>query len=460
MRLRRRIVIAVTSTALIAGAIGVRQAIVSKRQEIEKQVAEHVGVANAALAEADAKRAESRSFRERAFAAFDNYQRDKGEELWTQSLASAKATDDGYLRGIQHLEAAVALAPRIDLKSRIASAMVDYIQMDGRTPSEREDELRQLARYDEGGAYRQRLSAPATLRVQTTPVNLDARLESYDPVTHQPTGAAKEIGQTPLDVSLAPGLYRLTFVETATHKGFRFPILLGAGEKRAAVIRVPPRAAVPEGFIFVPEGQFLFGSPGEDLRTAFLDTAPLHAVETKPFLISRYETTIGDWIDYLSSLPSADREQRRPQGKRDGQGGQGGFVDLHQTPDGKWEFFFRATTTTYRAQEGRPFRYDDRQTLVSQDWLKFPVSGVSPEAALDYAAWLDRSGRVPGARLCDRARVGDGRRAVPMARDFPTRPALLPRRRQLRRHLRPQERRLRSRRGRQSPGLREPLRRR
>jgi eukaryotic-like serine/threonine-protein kinase len=59
--------------------------------------------------------------------------------------------------------------------------------------------------------------------------------------------------------------------------------------------------------------------------------------------------------------------------------------------------------------------YEKRSQRADQDWLKFPVSAISYEDALTYASWLDRSGRVPGARLCDEyeweraARGADGR---------------------------------------------------
>jgi formylglycine-generating enzyme required for sulfatase activity len=33
--------------------------------------------------------------------------------------------------------------------------------------------------------------------------------------------------------------------------------------------------------------------------------------------------------------------------------------------------------------------------------MRFPVSAISWEDAVAYAAWLDRTGQVPGARLCD-----------------------------------------------------------
>src|SRR6185503_7285159 len=49
------------------------------------------------------------------------------------------------------------------------------------------------------------------------------------------------------------------------------------------------------------------------------------------------------------------------------------------------------------------------------DWRRFPVIGISAEDAIAYAAWLARTGRVPGARLCTEveweraARGADGR---------------------------------------------------
>ncbi len=60
-------------------------------------------------------------------------------------------------------------------------------------------------------------------------------------------------------------------------------------------------------------------------------------------------------------------------------------------------------------------RYESRKRRFVQDWLRFPVSGISLEDAEGYARWLDGTGRVPGARLCDEheweraARGADGR---------------------------------------------------
>ena len=60
----------------------------------------------------------------------------------------------------------------------------------------------------------------------------------------------------------------------------------------------------------------------------------------------------------------------------------------------------------------------ERTRRASQDWLKFPVTGVSPDDAVAYASWLDRSGRVPGARLCSEREWEIAARGAD-AREFP-----------------------------------------
>ena len=151
------------------------------------------------------------------------------------------------------------------------------------------------------------------------------------------------------------------------------------------------------------------------MRTAFLETIPLHQVHTQAFLIARQETTMGDWIDFLNDLPKEQQEKRRPQGRKDGRGG---FVELRRAEDGSWELRFRPTDRTYRAREGERFHYAERTQRASQDWRRFPVAGVSPDDALEYAAWLDRSGRVPGARLCTEHEWERAARGAD-AREFP-----------------------------------------
>jgi formylglycine-generating enzyme required for sulfatase activity len=91
----------------------------------------------------------------------------------------------------------------------------------------------------------------------------------------------------------------------------------------------------------------------------------------------------------------------------------------------RWQLGMTPTTRTYRAATGERLHYEGRARRVDQDWTRFPVSAVSFEDATAFAAWLDRTGRVPGARLCDEyeweraARGADGR-------TYPVGPALAP----------------------------------
>ena len=146
-------------------------------QEMDRrQVAEHVGAASASLAEAATRRTESKALRDRALAAFDGFAREEGEELWAKGLAASKVADDGYERGIKRLEAAVTLAPRRDLRDRIADALLDQAQMDGRTDGERQSILRRLAVYDDGARVRGGSARPRSC--ESIPIHPGSRFAS------------------------------------------------------------------------------------------------------------------------------------------------------------------------------------------------------------------------------------------------------------------------------------------
>jgi formylglycine-generating enzyme required for sulfatase activity len=94
----------------------------------------------------------------------------------------------------------------------------------------------------------------------------------------------------------------------------------------------------------------------------------------------------------------------------------GSTFELTELSDGRWRFTFRRADHTYEALDGERIHYLQRDRRSEQDWLRFPVSSVSHDDALAYAAWLAASGRLPGAHLCDEyeweraARGADGRR--------------------------------------------------
>src|SRR5262249_25131127 len=77
------------------------------------------------------------------------------------------------------------------------------------------------------------------------------------------------------------------------------------------------------------------------------------------------------------------------------------------------------TTRTYVAETGQPLHYEHRTRRAEQDWARLPVAAVSYDDAVAFAAWLDRTGRVRGARLCDETEWERAARGAD-ARTFPT----------------------------------------
>jgi formylglycine-generating enzyme required for sulfatase activity len=75
-------------------------------------------------------------------------------------------------------------------------------------------------------------------------------------------------------------------------------------------------------------------------------------------------------------------------------------VELIELGPRRWRLSLTPSTQAYTADIGQPLRYARRTRRAEQDWMRFPVSGISFDDANAFAAWLDRTGRVPGARLC------------------------------------------------------------
>ncbi|HEU4537647.1 MAG TPA: SUMF1/EgtB/PvdO family nonheme iron enzyme, partial [Polyangiaceae bacterium] len=270
--------------------------------------------------------------------------------------------------------------------------------------------------YDPNGELARRWDAPALVSLTATPPGARASL-ARDGGPGVPA-EARDLGPLPVaGLALERGSYLLT-LSAPGRAPLRYPLAARRGERLAIDVDLPAAAAVPAGFVYVPPGRFLFGSAGdEQARRGFFDTVPRHEVGTGGYLIGRTEVTYADWLAYLDSLPPPERARRAP-----GTGAAqslNGTIQLTQAPDGgPWTLLYRPLETTYRARAGEPIVYAGRREHARHDWLKFPVTGVSADDALAYAAWLDASGRLPGARLCteyewERAARGADGRAYP-----------------------------------------------
>jgi formylglycine-generating enzyme required for sulfatase activity len=168
------------------------------------------------------------------------------------------------------------------------------------------------------------------------------------------------------------------------------------------------KGTLPEGFLYVPSGQVLFGSDADDRVREFFNTSPLHERMVPGFLIARHETTYAQWIAFLEALSPEERQRHVP---AVGSAYHGQLKLAWK--DGSWHLSLQPSAIAYEVRAGQKLRYSKRDRRQEQDWLRMPVAGIPFESAKAYAAWVAR--RVPGARLCSEleweraARGADGR---------------------------------------------------
>jgi formylglycine-generating enzyme required for sulfatase activity len=385
---------------------------IKSRQEINSGVAARLGEADGLLGAARTRNQDVEQLRKQAFDAFDGMRWKDGEAAWAKALAGARAVDADQGRAGAALEAAFALDPtRADVRRRLADATFERLRLALRDHRLDARELtNRLAAWDDG-SRKKRLSEPARVTVQSTP---PARMSLSDFVEHDGHLAienARPVGAAPQQLLIPPGSHLLELAAEG-HAPVRLPIFVQPGEKLTVPVTLPKK--VPDGFVYIPQGRFVFGSAGpEDLRRSFLRTPPAHPLTTDAYLIARHEVTFADWIAWLRALPPDERRRHMPQATA-----KTASLKLIEQPDGRFRLELKPVTRLYSAVEGEPIRYADRDRRAVQDWLKMPVAAVSFGDAGAYAAWLASTGKVPGARLCDeyeweRAARGADERAWP-----------------------------------------------
>src|SRR5439155_24190509 len=141
---------------------------------------------------------------------------------------------------------------------------------------------------------------------------------------------------------------------------------------------------------------FLFGARGDERTREAFTASPVHARTGGAFLIARTEVTIGDWLEFVAAQPVAEQAKLLPHIAPKVEGG----VSIDKDGE-RWRLTYQPVDHAYVVAWNEPIVYAGRTKHVRQDWRRFPISGISARDAEAYTAWLDRSGRVPGARLCD-----------------------------------------------------------
>jgi formylglycine-generating enzyme required for sulfatase activity len=414
-RRRRRLGVAAALLVAAAAIIGLQRRFEHSRSEFDQSIAARLAEGDRAFSEAQGLRDRALILRSRAFALFDARDRDGGERAWAESRATSASYDGALARAQRALEAALAMDQgRTETRRRLAEAVYDRAIL-AEVEIRQEDlarHLTSLETIDPTGEQRQRWAQPGSLSVGTTPSGARISIERFDSgvdsrPTTVPLGAI--LSSPVVRQALPPGSYRLR-IDKSGHAPTLYPFLVRRGESLSFEVTLPRQGEIPDGFVYVPAGEFLFGEADEPLRSSFLDTIPLRRMHASGFLIARDETTFADWIEFLESLPPRERRLRTPL-----VAAPRGAIELRPRQPKGWELVLRPATQAFIAREGETILYPERRVRRSQDWLRFPVSGISATDAEAYFGWMRRTGRVPGARFCTEteweraARGADGR---------------------------------------------------
>jgi len=384
----------------------------SSSRELNQRIAAKLHDADGLLDRARRGNAEVEQLRTQSFARFDAADVVTGKKLWKQSLARGGDVERDYGEAAQALESALLMDPtRAELRRHFAAALYARAELAerDRRPADRDEFVRRMSTYDIDGEQMKRWQAHARISIQTSPVGAEVALARYDDKDGKRIlSTSQGIGVTPLtDMELPPASYLLTLT-IRDRPPVRYPLLLSRGEHFRTELAIP--ASVPEGMIYIAPGRFLYGCGDDERFCDALETDPMHEVRTGAYLIRRTETTYTEWLDFLRTLPASDRDAYRPRVDN-----LFGAVDLSPLASGKWQLLLKPSGHEYRALQGELLHYADRAHRADQDWLRFPVAGISWDDAHAYLDWLSRSGHLLGARLCTEheweraARGADGR---------------------------------------------------
>ncbi len=396
--------------ALVYGGVALRA-----RMVLAQKVDQRIARAVEAMSRGRELSREAGALRTRALARMDAGRVAEGERIWLTHRRAATRLERTLAGAAEELETALLLDHG---RARTGALMADLLLQQALLAEAAGNDARvdrllgRLRLHDRDGSRLARWRAPGRVTVTPQPADATVTLRRYH---DQGDGRLRAGPASSQDgpAKLPPGSYLLE-ARAPGRAPVRLPLLLRRGERVDLTLRLPARERVPDGFIYIPPGRFLFGSAApEDQRRDFFHHVPLHPVRTGGYLISRRETTFAQWLAYVDAAPPAERAARLP---AVGRGGFQGALTLTRGADGAgWQISFKPTTARYQAKAGGYIRYRGREVRAAQRWERLPAVGITAAQARGYTAWLHQTGRVPGARLCTglewerAARGADGR---------------------------------------------------
>jgi serine/threonine protein kinase/formylglycine-generating enzyme required for sulfatase activity len=388
--------------------------------DLMRQVDLQTQKAEQSTIKAESLRRTAAGLRQAAMKKFDEMNPDDGEKMLALCNEDRRQVTAMYQKAAEDLESALLLAPFLeDVRQKFAALLYQraLLAEESSAQQEKEEFLKRMSLYDADGGFRRKWEAPGRVTFHVVPDDAWIMLYRYERTGDQKL--KETLQETPLTSEEAKVVAQGSYVAVIDKQGFRtirYPFVVGRSEILQIPIALPSVSSVPEGYAYIPAGRFLFGSAAEDnLRRDFFHTSPLHSVRTKGYLIALKETTFREWFRYIDSMPEAERPSRLP---RVDKGGFQGALSIRTDADGMRSIAFQPTVVMFTAQEGENVHYQGRARFQEQNWLEFPVSGISEEDAKRYTQWLNDSDALRGARLCtdlewERAARGADNREYP-----------------------------------------------
>ncbi len=424
-RWTRRGLVAAAPLAVVLIYVGVQA---QNRIAVANRVASRSAEARAALVAARDRQTASDAAREQAFGLYREARMPEAESTWASSLTLGGEGLRGLVDASRLYEVALAQDPsRDDVRDHLGETLYEravLAERDGRRAT-MDELLQRLRLYDPHGRWQKAWQTPMRLDLTTRPAGARVSLAHYKDVEGRlQLENRRTLGESPrAGIELEPGSYLIT-VEADGRHPVRYPLMARRGASERLSIDLPAVAQVPAGYAYIPPGPFLFGSAAdEEVRRGFFSATPIHERQTAGFLMGLHEVTYADWIAYVDQLSEMERRQRelRMEAHVSGKGG----LRLDRGADGVWTLHYQPMGHDYTARWGQPFRYNERKRRASQDWGLLPVTAVTVADAEAYASWLDRTRKVPGARLCTEAEWERGSRGAD-GRIYPAGNALSP----------------------------------
>jgi serine/threonine protein kinase/formylglycine-generating enzyme required for sulfatase activity len=226
----------------------------------------------------------------------------------------------------------------------------------------------------------------------------------YEPGSPFRPGKGLYLGPTPVSAcSLPMGSYMLVLAR----KGFlpvRVPVRVNRLEEQAARITLFAPGEVPEGYVHVAAGEFLYqgdpGSPGSE---------PRQVLNLPDVFVSRFPVTCGEYLAFLAEVARRDPSEAKRRTPREAE------TAARYWPMTRQRQVFLPTAGWLSEAPAATARRARRLFQTAEDWEEdWPVFGISWEDMVAYAGWVgEKSGRlvcIPHEQIWEKAARGaDGR---------------------------------------------------